>query len=67
MNIVLKVPRIQLTNGEYSITFKIYENPKGTDNPENYATYRHWKKFKMEGLQSITNVPFALEAETIVN
>jgi lipopolysaccharide transport system ATP-binding protein len=67
MSILLKIPRIQLTNGEYSITFKIYGDSKDTDNAENYATYRHWKKFKMEGLQSITNVPFVLEAETVVN
>jgi lipopolysaccharide transport system ATP-binding protein len=57
----IRIPDLGLTNGEYSITFKISSAPDDDDLPENYATYRHWKKFKVEGLKEFSSVPFILQ------
>lgn len=65
MRVRICIPAIQLTNGEYSITFKIQNVPEGNDMSETYATYRHWSKFKMEGLRTITNIPFYISGKVL--
>lgn len=60
-SIRIRIPQMNLTNGEYSITFKISSAPDDDELPENYATYRHWKKFKIEGLKEFNSVPFILQ------
>ncbi len=59
----LRIPKLELTNGEYSITFKILSSTTDGTLPENYATYRHWKKFKVEGLGTLNSVPFMISGE----
>jgi lipopolysaccharide transport system ATP-binding protein len=59
--IQIRIPKLNLTNGEYSITFKISSASGDDELPVNYATYRHWKKFKIEGLKEFNSVPFILQ------
>lgn len=65
MKVRIKIPRIEFTNGEYSVTFKISNSPKEGELSDNYATYRHWRKFKVEGLIEMSNVPFHIFGEIV--
>lgn len=58
MHVQIRIPQIELSNGEYSVTFKVANVPNDDELPENYATYRHWRKFKVEGLKDLSSVPF---------
>jgi lipopolysaccharide transport system ATP-binding protein len=63
MHVRIRIPQIELTNGEYSITFMISSLPEDNKLPQNYATYRNWRKFKVEGLKELTGVPFNVFGE----
>lgn len=65
MKVRVRIPQNELSNGEYSVTFKIANFPKEGEASENYATYRHWRKFKVEGLAELSSVPFHIFGEIV--
>jgi lipopolysaccharide transport system ATP-binding protein len=65
MQVQVKIPQIELSNGEYSVTFKVSNVPNDDEMSENYATYRHWRKFKVEGLKELSSVPFHIFGEIV--
>ena len=56
MRVTIKIPQIELSNGDYSVTIKIASAFKDGRAPINFATYRHWKRFKIAGLDSLNSV-----------
>jgi len=58
----ITIPRIELTNGQYSITIHIKAD-NGYKTNQFYATYRNWKKFKVAGLQQLENASFMLSGQ----
>jgi len=62
MKVTVRIPKVQLVNGEYSVTFKVEKYDENPDAPyENYATYRHWRKFKIQGLGDMSSVLLNVE------
>jgi lipopolysaccharide transport system ATP-binding protein len=59
----LVIPKIELINGEYSITIYI-RSGAGKRRDKYLATYRNWLKFKVVGLDETENVPFFLSGKT---
>lgn len=61
INLEIYIPKIQLTNGDYSVSIKIQSDAEELN--QWYATYRHWGKFRVEGMDFVMNVPFLLDCD----
>lgn len=63
-HILITLPDIGLTNGEYAVTFKVIEVvEKEEELPKNLAVYRHWRRFQVSGLKKITSVPYLMNGD----
>ncbi|QVL50135.1 MAG: ATP-binding cassette domain-containing protein [Thiocapsa sp.] len=65
LNLAIRIPECQLTDGEYFITILVSDSSPETIGingmPSRLAEYRHWVKFKVRGLNSKHWVPFFLK------
>ncbi len=64
LHVEMKIPKCQLTNGEYYITISVHEPNHAesglTRMPTRLAEYTHYLKFKVRGLKGIQWVPIYL-------
>lgn len=59
-------PNTLFTDGEYSLTIFVFTNDSDDSSKYNYlATYRHYAKFKMRGLEDVMYAPIHLHGQII--
>lgn len=56
----ITIPQIELTNGNYSITYYVHSCSSGK-REQFYATYRHYSHFNVQGLSTLMMIPFLLK------